>query len=113
MSEWAHSPNAKVIDELVADFTARPQVWAGVRGAVSVASQATAWSAVPTLIYASAWEEDQLAIWSAVLALFTWPSSADLLSLSPDALRTIIDTCDGGVKHQAVLLPAVIARSTT
>ena len=114
MREWAHRPNAKVIDELVADFTARPQVWATVRDVVSVASQATAWSAVPTLIYASAWEEDQATLWGAVLALCTWPSSADLLALPPDALRTIIDTCEGDVKHQAVLLlPAVIARSTT
>jgi len=46
--------------------------------------------------------------------LLVWDSSADLLALTPDALRTIIDTCDGDVKHQAaLLLPAVIARSTT
>ena len=48
-----------------------------------------------------------------LLALIAWDSSADLLTLTSDALRTIIDTCDGDVRHQAVLLlPAVIARST-
>ena len=49
----------------------------------------------------------------AVAALTVWPESVALLTLTHDALRTIIDTCDGDVKHQAVLLlPAVIARNT-
>jgi len=54
-----------------------------------------------------------LSLKDAALALTAWDSSANLLALTPDALRTIIDTCDGDVKHQAVLLlPAVIARNT-
>ena len=52
--------------------------------------------------------------WIVTSTLIAWDTSADMLALTPDALRTIIDTCNGDVKHQAVLLlPAVIARSTT
>ena len=52
-------------------------------------------------------------VWGAIQTLVAWPESAAMLDLTPDALRTIISTCEGDVKHQAVLLlPAVIARST-
>ena len=53
------------------------------------------------------------AIRAALYALVAWDESATLLDLTPDALRTIIHSCEGDVKHQAVLLlPAVIARHT-
>ena len=133
MSEtaWAHLPNAKVIDEVIADFIERPQTrgdaeaqvaawcaaWGAAQVAARVAVQDVAWDSALDATWAVAWDsaryEVQTAARDALLALIAWDSSADLLSLTPDALRTIIDTCDGDVKHQAVLLlPAVIARST-
>lgn len=50
----------------------------------------------------------------AVCALITWDSSADLLDLPADALRTMIDLAPEPVCHQAVLLlPWAIVRSNT
>ena len=131
-SPWSHLPNAKVIDAVVADGESRPEVWEAtydkMRGAFDYATLAAAWTAASeadvdagTLedlaMVVSAGDGTRGAVWDvvtdAVYALIAWDSSADLLALTPDALRTIIDTCDGDVKHQAVLLlPAVIARST-
>ena len=135
MSEisWAHLPNAAVIDELIADAMARHEVLASgwfaahgvateplqsiariaARGAAELASrskpQDEAWGAGWEILLAAA----RYAYRGTAYALSAWDSSADLLALTPDALRTIIETCDGDVKHQAVLLlPAVIARST-
>ena len=137
MSEtaWAHLPNAAVIDEMLADVKARPKVWEAAWGELWADVWSTrriaSWSEAR---YASShmaksvgraqpgraqpWRaaysaETTSAARGATFALIAWDSSADLLALTPDALRTIIDTCDGDVKHQAVLLlPAVIARST-
>ena len=126
---WAHLPNAAVIDEVIADGKLRPEVWEATYdkmwGAFDYATLAAAWVAA---CEAADGEIDDLgmsvaagdvssgSVWDvvtdALYALIAWDSSADLLALTPDALRTIIDTCDGDVKHQAVLLlPAVIARS--
>lgn len=141
MTAWAHLPNAAVIDTIVDHFKAHPDTWADARRTactiwaeiengydedidlyldtrqlwgdaqqtVGAAAQDIAWTIVQDL----ATDAIQGILWGVVQALIWWPSSADMLSLTPDALRTIIDTCDGDVKHQAVLLlPAVIARST-
>lgn len=54
------------------------------------------------------------AAWDTVMALVIWDSSADLLDLPPDALRTMIDLAPEPVCHQAaLLLPWAIARSNT
>ena len=132
MSEtvWAHLPNAGLVDEILADVETRSKVWGAAWYIADLTIGATAVGAAWDAAYAVAWgagrggatdvaskieAESRLkyAAADAALALLTWDSSADLLALTPDALRTIIDTCDGDVKHQAVLLlPAVIARST-
>ena len=90
------------VAELVA---ARDAVWA------------LAWDAARTLALDAALDAELDAVWAtagaAMYALIAWDESAALLDLAPDALRTIISTYHGAVKHQAVLLlPAVIARST-
>ena len=140
MSEtaWSHLPNAAAIGTMIADVKVRSEVWrSGWLAAFSVAratswylardaAREAAWAAVRSAAREAPWAAAREAAWAAarpavwpalrnaVSALIAWPSSADMLSLTPDALRTIIDTCDGDVKHQAVLLlPAVIARSTT
>ena len=133
MSEisWAHLPNARLVDTIIADVTARPKIWGAAWriadhtiGSIAVgaawdAAHVMAWGAERggAMDVASSIEAEsklKYAAADAALALLVWDSSADLLALTPDALRTIIDTCDGDVKHQAVLLlPAVIAWSTT
>ena len=127
---WAHLPNAAVIDDVFADATNSPGVWRAARGEIESTVWACAWDgarhAIDCGARLAAWSGVRDAAWSrgvttagasvraAVLALTAWDSSADLLALTPDALRTIIDTCDGDVKHQAVLLlPAAIARSAS
>ena len=134
MTAWAHLPNARVIDTIVASCRVSPERWQEAFG--------LAWSIETSAVLDTAWamardmsllrcgpRADLGASWAmaahtklgrlaesargCVYALIAWDSSADLLSLTPDALRAIIYTCDGDVKHQAVLLlPAVIARST-
>ena len=132
MSEtaWAHLPNAKLIDDIFADVRARPGVWEAtymeVATGIDQDTRHTAWALAvdeceddlyrDTMDALDSVESSE--VWNAltdvIFALIAWDSSADLLALTPDALRTIIDTCEGDVKHQAVLLlPAVIARATT
>ena len=135
MSEapWAHLPNAAVIDKVFADAMARQTVWAdawdttcgktwrptgetawaNTMHILKAAERAAIWDTAWLVLHKVARDTARSASWVTISTLIAWDSSADLLRLTPDALRTIIDTCDGDVKHQAVLLlPAVIARST-
>ena len=130
---WAHLPNAAVIDALLEEAAAQPEVWQdgwfvaqnevkeSTHEVARIASRIVAQEVLRDDAYAAVWgfawdiylPAARYAWRGATYALIAWDSSADLLRLTPDALRTIIDTCDGDVKHQAVLLlPAVIARST-
>ena len=138
MPVWSHLPNAAHIDALLADVKARPKVWDAswyvVRDTIYAddgdAAENASWRAVRSTVRGA--ERDALldaawrtildtihdtargTAWRAISALITWDESAALLDLTPDALRTIISTCDGAVKYQAVLLlPAVIVRSNT
>ena len=140
MPNWDHLPNIAQIKRILADVTARPGVWVDTHvhldtvwrdahlmatdtaRALNRSREATeagdiASARVGEVVGHGApdvmWIIAHSALQAALIALAAWDSSADLLSLTPDALRTIIDTCDGDVKHQAVLLlPAVIALST-
>ena len=83
---WAHLPNAKHIDAVLADARKRPGAWDA------------AWRAAR----------------DAIAALVTWDSSADLLDCTPDVLRTMIDLAEPPVCHQAaLLLPSAIVRFGT
>ena len=140
MQNWDHLPNALQIERILSDVKSRPGVWAVVhkryanrwleahRDAATAAytyerSSEARHAHTIALELANAlvspddsddvWLAIQSATRAALVTLIAWDASADLLTLSPDALRTIIATCDGDVKHQAVLLlPAVIALST-
>ena len=129
MNAWSHLPNAAHIDAILTGVRARPKIWAAAFATVPVAARMAAHAAaldaawiakldtavavVRNVLQGAAWSDTWGAGWSGIRALVTWPESAAMLDLTPDALRTIISTCDGDVKHQAVLLlPAVIARST-
>ena len=121
---WAHLPNARHIDGILADAKARPAAWAAVWGpvkhklwtsAVGVAqarrsTDAEAWDAVWAAVGPVAVGAGWLTVWSALRALIAWPASARMLYMTPAALRTLIDITEGDVRHQAVLiLPAVLA----
>ena len=133
MPNWDHLPNILQIKSILEDVKTRPRVWTTPPRTISGGAIEAARAVGPTKalsevhdmagamasagIRVQAPDEEWLSIYTAVrtalYALIAWDSSADLLALTPDALRTIIDTCDGDVKHQAVLLlPAVIALST-
>jgi len=128
---WANLPNATHIDAVLASVKARPEVWSAARaaaraaarraawdaawGATQAATRAAArdaawdaaWGAARRAARAAAWD----AAWDAVLALIAWDSSAEMLDLPPDVLRTMIDLAPEPVCHQAaLLLPYAIVR---
>ena len=121
-SAWAHLPNAAHIDAILADVQARPDVWTTdwsvpwliASDRVRHARESSFWHGMyGNMVRSTVTGKICDAAWGTIEALVIWPESAAMLDLTPDALRTIISTCDGNVKHQAVLLlPAVIARST-
>ena len=113
---WAHLPNAKHIDAVLADARKRPGAWDAARTAARDAAWDAAWDAART----AAWDAARTAARAAargaardaIAALVTWDSSADLLDCTPDVLRTMIDLAEPPVCHQAaLLLPYAIVRS--
>ena len=124
---WAHLPNAKHIDAVLADARKRPGAWdaartAAQRAAWDAARDAAwdaAWDAARDAAWDAAWDAARRAArtaardaaWGAIAALVTWDSSADLLDCTPDVLRTMIDLAEPPVCHQAaLLLPSAIVR---
>ena len=123
---WAHLPNAKHIDAVLADVNTRPEVWdaaldaawyaawAAARQAARDAARAEVWDAARQAALDAAWDAAWGAAWDAILALIAWDLSADLVDLPPDVLRTMADLAPEPVNHQAVLLlPWAIVRATT
>lgn len=133
---WAHLPNARHIDAVLADFKARPDVWAAHQpnrystrlDTLAQRSDAidAAWlevqSAERTGIVSAIWstmhsdapyspvsQDSELGV---IYALVAWDDSADLLGATPDVLRAMIDLANEPVCHQAaLLLPYAIVRS--
>ena len=113
MNAWSRLPNAAHIDTILADVKARPETWAAAGGAAGGAARGAAWGAAEDAAWDAARGTARDAARGALYALIAWDESAALLDLTPDALRTIISTCEGDVKYQAaLLLPAAIARGT-
>ena len=126
MSEkpWAHLPNAKYIDAVLADVRKRPEVWDEavllVWGEFRHRLRDAARDAARDINY-SAWKKawhvtrdiSRATPPDAMAALIAWDSSADLLDCTPDVLRTMIDLAEPPVCHQAaLLLPYAIVRSS-
>ena len=130
---WAHLPNAKHIDAVLADARKRPGAWCAARDAAWDAACDAAWGAgrdaartaardaardaAWDAARAAAWDAARAAAWDAawdaIAALVTWDSSADLLDCTPDVLRAMIDLAEPPVCHQAaLLLPYAIVRMT-
>ena len=132
---WAHLPNAKHIDAVLADARKRPGAWDAARTAAWRAARTAAWDAARTAARGAArtaawraawdaawgaarnaardaaWDAARDAAWDAVAALIAWDSTADLLECTPDVLRAMIDLAEPPVCHQAaLLLPYAIVR---
>ncbi len=124
---WAHLPNAKHIDAVLADARKRPGAWDAAWGAARTAARdaaqraardaardaarTAARTAARDAAWDVAWDAARDAAWDAIAALVTWDSSADLLVCTPDVLRTMIDLAEPPVCHQAaLLLPYAIVR---
>ena len=132
---WAHLPNARHIDAVLADVKARPEAWGAARdpawdaawdsardtardsaqsatlnSARSAAREVALDSALDSALgsaQGAAWG----AVWDAIAALIAWDSSADLLECTPDVLSAMIDLAEPPVCHQAALLmPYAIVR---
>ncbi len=135
---WAHLPNAAHIDAVLADVKARPEVWKAAldvawgavldvawgaacnaaydaaRAAACDAARYAAWDAAWDVAWGAAWGAAWDAAWYASLALIAWDSAADLLDLSPDALRVLVDVAAPPVCPQAaLLLPWAVVREAT
>ena len=129
---WAHLPNAKHIDAVLADVKVRPGTWAAAQVASSYAAQVAAshaardaaldaeraavwsaiWGAVQDAIFDAVQDAAVDTIWGTITALIAWDSAADLLDCTPDVLRAMIDLAEPPVCHQAaLLLPYAIVRS--
>ena len=125
---WAHLPNAKHIDAVLADARKRPGAWDAARraawDAAWCAARDAAWDAARRAArdaargaawgaaWRAAWDAARGAARDAIAALVTWDSSADLLDCTPDVLRAMIDLAEPPVCHQAaLLLPYAIVRS--
>ena len=122
---WAHLPNARHIDAVLADARKRPGAWTAAWRAARTAARTAAWAAARDAAWDAAWGAARDAArdaaqraawdatWGAIAALVTWDSSADLLDCTPDVLRAMIDLAEPPVCHQAaLLLPYAIVRSS-
>jgi hypothetical protein len=125
MTAWAHLPNAKHIDRILASLKANPEKWGAARGAAWGAAQDAAWGAAQDAAWgaarAPAWGEAygaaqgeaygaaRGAARGAMAALVAWDDCAYLLESDVDALRIYAAL---GVPAAILLLPAVIAMKT-
>ena len=133
MTAWAHLPNARHIDWVLASLKSDPQKWHAARDAARDATRTAArtaardaawdvaWGATRGAAWDAAWDAARDAAWDARAALIAWDAAwdacaaliawddcANLLDMPTDAVRLLA----GAGHHPAVLLlPAVIVRN--
>ena len=114
MTAWAHLPNARHIDAVMAHAKAHPDkwdaAWGAVRDAAWVAARAAAYDAAWDAARDAAWVAAQGAewvdAWGACNALIAWDDAGVLMVAPVDAVRTLA----AAGHHAAVLiLPARLA----
>jgi hypothetical protein len=106
---WAHLPNAKHIDRILADEAAHPERWSAVgtafqtpdwfvarhaavaaaRTAAKDAGRADALSRTYEVLNSCMDVDPWIAVWGAALALISWDHAGELLDLPPDELEAI------------------------
>ena len=64
---WAHLPNAKHIDAVLADLKARPEVWAAALDAARAAARDAARAAARAAARDAVWAAARDAVWPAAL----------------------------------------------
>jgi hypothetical protein len=87
---WAHLPNAKDIDRVLASLAAHPQKWRA------------AWDAARNAARAAARDAARGALWDAIAALIAWDDCAYMLELPEDELKIL----RAAGNEQAILLSA-------
>ena len=99
--EWAHLPNAKHIDRVLASLKAHPKKWkaaqTGAQTAAQTAARNAAWNAAWNAARNAAWSAVYIearnaawnAAWSAISALIAWDDCAYMLELPEDALKLL------------------------
>ena len=119
---WAHLPNAKHIDRILADLkknsdkwnavwdAARGAAWDAARNAASDAARnatrSAAWNAASDAASDAAWTAAWTAAWDAILALIAYDDCAYLLDEKPEYVQML-----GLLGNQAAVLlyPACLA----
>jgi hypothetical protein len=120
---WAHLPNAKHIDRILADEAEHPERWSAVgyafltpdwvvarhaavaaaRTAAKDAGREDALSRTYDVLNSCIRVDPWIPIWGAALALISWDHAGDLLDLPPDELEAIAKL---GVPAAIMLLAA-------
>ena len=103
---WAHLPNAKHIDRVLAHLEAHPGKWDAARDAAWAAARGAAWAAARDVAWGTAYTAAYTAARGAIAALIAWDNCAHLLELTPDQLRVYGRLSDDPAA--VLLLPAVI-----
>jgi hypothetical protein len=117
---WAHLPNAKHIDRILASVEKNPEKWNAVWGVAYNAAYGVAWDAVWDVAYSAVYSAAQSAAREAarysaargaILALVAWDDCAYMLELPEDTL-TVLRAVGN---QQAILLStaAKILRETS
>ena len=106
---WAHLPNAKHIDRILASLEAHPKKWDTARGGAYDAAHTAAWNAAYTAARSEAWDAARSAArsaartaaytaaytvaytvaWGAIVALVAWDDCAYMLDMPEDALKVL------------------------
>ena len=102
---WAHLPNAKHIDRILASLEAHPDKWEAARGpawsaawdAGRTAARGTAWTeawdaartAAWDAAWTEAWDAARTAARGAITALIAWDDCAYMLELPEDTLKVL------------------------
>jgi hypothetical protein len=111
---WAHLPNAKHIDRVLAHLHAHPDKWSAAWGAARDAAWSAAWGAARAAAWDAARGAARAAAWDAArgaaYALIAWDDAGDVLAMPVDAVR-LLAAC--GHPPAVLLLPACIAFEST
>ena len=118
---WAHLPNAKHIDRVLASLKAHPKKWkaaqtaaqTAARGAARDAAWDAAWDAARDAAWiaargaarGAAWIAARGAAWTAITALIAWDDCAYMLELPEDTLKVLL-----AVGNEQALLLSVAAK---
>ena len=107
---WAHLPNAKHIDAVLASLNANPQQWADAWNKIYPAGTTTAWCAAWCAARDAVWAAARGAVWgamwAAILALIAYDDCAYMLESEVDELRILAALGD---QKAILLVPACLA----